>query len=198
MTTCSKTRVVGLTGGIGCGKTLVSSHLMQLGFAIVDADALTREAYEMPSVLTSLRQAFGEAFYGGQIDRQKLGALVFSDPSARARLNAIMWPALGNLAREAISRSTGRTIFDAAVLYEAGWQDTVEAVVSVLSPKEVRIERVMSRNGLTRDQVLQRMASQANDWHHVTHSDACLYNVSTIGALLRQTERVFGSSGRGE
>ena len=191
MTTCSRARVVGLTGGIGCGKTLVSSHLIRLGFVIVDADALTRKAYEIPSVLASLQQAFGEAFCEGQIDRQRLGALIFSDPSARARLNAIMWPALGTLIREAISRSTGRTIVDAAVLYEAGWRDAVEAVVSVLSPREVRVARVMARSGLTRDQVLQRMASQVDECHHVTHSDACLYNVSDVSALFRQTERVF-------
>ena len=155
--------VIGLTGGIGAGKSTVSSVLEEYGATIIDADKLGHEVYEPGSeVNCAIRNMFGEDFFdeAGFLIRPKLGALVFSDASALQKLNNIVHPAIVKLAAERAARSDGLVVMDAALLIEVGLHEICDEVWLVTVRDDVRIDRVMKRNGFTEQEVRDRINSQ--------------------------------------
>ena len=159
--------VIGLTGGIGSGKSEVSRMLRELGAEIIDADRVGHEAY-LPNTETYDRVVaeFGEEILqaNGEIDRKRLGARVFAEPGARERLNAIMHPRMYAMIEERIQRLRERgataVVLDAAILIEAGWVSLVDEVWVVTAPEETVVQRIGQRNGLPAEQVRQRIRAQ--------------------------------------
>ena len=170
-------KVIGLTGGIGAGKSTVSNILREKGCCIIDADAISHQITEKGSdTLQQLAKAFGEdiLFDDGSLDRKKLAAIAFSDEKQRRKLEdlttkrvlSLIDQTLQNLRRES---SYDIIFIDAPLLFETGADKMTDLVWLVTAEKETRIARVMERDGATRQQVLARMSSQMDDRKRETH-----------------------------
>ena len=158
--------VIGITGPTGSGKTTALMVLKKLGFQIIDCDALYYDLLKTDEALRQgLQDAFGEVFLPtGELDRKKLGGLVFNDKKALAKLNAVVFPAIdGAICRE-IDRCTGRgVVVDAINLIESGMGERCDATFAITAPPEVRLKRIMVRDGITEEYARSRIAAQKPD-----------------------------------
>lgn len=160
-------RVVGLTGGIATGKSTFAAALRARGVPVVDADALAREVVRAGSpALGEIVAAFGEGVLDpqGALDRKKLGAIVFADPEARRRLEAITHPAIRRGMLDATARlaAAGHDLvfYDAPLLFEVGLEGALDAVAVVWAPRDVQLARVVRRDGITLAEADARLAAQ--------------------------------------
>ena len=160
-------RLVGLTGGIASGKSTLAAALRALGAPVIDADQLARDAVRRGSpALQAIVAAFGPRILAldGELDRKAMGALVFADPAARARLEAIVHPAVRQGVAEASARlaAEGQAVafYDVPLLYERGLDREVDCVVVVHAPREVQVARLQARDGLTLAEAEARLAAQ--------------------------------------
>ncbi len=155
---------IGLTGGIGSGKSTVSQYLKEQGITVVDADLVSRKIVEPGSeALAEIKEAFGPEYIqpDGTLARKKLGQLVFADKNELARLNAIMSRKMGEeIERQLKDSKTEITVLDAATLIEAGYDRRVDVLWIVDTDDETRIKRVMERDGASREDVINRMNNQ--------------------------------------
>ncbi len=150
--------VIGLIGGIGSGKSSVSEILKSLGVDVIDADKVGHEAYTPDSEgWRKVISVFGQDIVGPdkQIDRKKLGSIVFSDPNEMDKLNKLMHPIIHDLVKEKIKNFSDQgvnvVILEAAILIEANWQDLTDEIWLAKANQEVVIERVQLRNNFTRE-----------------------------------------------
>ncbi len=192
------TVAIGLTGGIASGKSVISSLLAERGAVIIDADRLGHESYRAGTeTFRRVVEAFGPDIVGddGEIDRKRLGARVFGDADARQRLEAIVWPAIREMARERIEEARRRgapvVVLEAAVLIEAGWQDLVDEVWVAEVDPETAIQRLASRNGLTREQAEARLRAQLSNEERRRHADVVIENNGTLDDLRRRVDEAW-------
>ena len=191
---------IGLTGGIGTGKSLVSNILNDLGATVVNADLLGHEAY-LPGTagFDMVVDAFGDQIVGedGTVDRKKLGPIVFSSPQNMSKLNAIMHPLIRDMIQgqleEYSSNGTDVVVVEAAVLIEAGWQDLFDEVWVVTSDKETVIERLKDRNSLSREDAIARIESQMSNDERVGHSNVVISNDGTTDELADGVEQIWNT-----
>lgn len=178
----SKPLRIGLTGGIGSGKSSVAQLLGSYGAAIVDTDAISRRLTAAGGLaIPALREAFGKQVItaGGALDREYMRHLVFDDPSARRRLEAILHPMISSEAeREAASHTAARVIvFDVPLLVESGrWIDRVDRVLVVDCCEQTQIERVVRRSGWSEDAVRSVIAAQATREQRRSVADDLIVN----------------------
>lgn len=177
---------VGLTGGIGSGKSAVAAQLAAHGATVIDADALAREVVEPGTPgLAAVVAEFGERVLtpDGRLDRPKLGEIVFADEDRRARLNAIVHPLVGErstqLMDEAAASGAKVVVYDVPLLVENGLGPLYDVVVVVDAPDEVRVERVSSDRGLPREQVWSRIRAQAERDTRLAAADLVVDNSGT-------------------
>lgn len=157
---------VGVTGGIGSGKSTVCRLFAERGIAVYDSDSQAKRLMEESDTLrAALVGAFGtECYAEGRLNRGYLAGRVFGDAEALARLNALVHPAVREDFRMWAERQSGPyVILESAILFEAGFENEVDTTLAVLAPAEERIKRCMERDGASREEVLRRMASQADD-----------------------------------
>ena len=184
---------VGLTGGIGCGKTTVADMFGALGAAIVDTDQIAHSltaphGAAMPALLAEFGDDFATA--DGALDRAKMRALVFTDAGARARLEAILHPRIREATAAAAAIATGDyVVYVVPLLIESGtWRERVSRVLAIDCPEEVQIARVMARNGLSEDQVRAIMAAQVTRAQRRAAADDIILNDDGLEALRPQVE----------
>jgi dephospho-CoA kinase len=157
---------IGLTGGIASGKSTVADLLRQAGIPVIDADVLARRAVAPGSpALDAIRRRFPSVVdEQGRLDREALGRVVFSDPAARADLNAIVHPAVRRLAHEEMAEAERRgeraAVYDVPLLFEAGLEGDFDLVVVVNVPPAVQLERLMRRDGRSRQEAEDRIRAQ--------------------------------------
>lgn len=185
---------LGLTGGIGSGKSTVGQMLTERGAAIVDADAISRSLTAAGGLaMPQIEVAFGTSAVDdhGALDRGFMRDLIFQDPSARQRLEAIIHPLIGNLterqALQAEACGAPLLVFDVPLLVESGrWRQQVDAVVVVDCEESTQIQRVMARNHLDHAEVERIMAAQATRAQRIAAADWVIYNDGLDLAALRQ------------
>ncbi|MEK9659226.1 MAG: dephospho-CoA kinase [Chloroflexota bacterium] len=200
-------RVIGLTGGIGTGKSAVAAILASLGAAVVDADAVGHAAYEPGSEgFERVVALFGQDVVGpdGRIDRPALGELVFASPAALEQLNAALHPLMKQMMAERLVelRRGGQAVavVDAALLYQAGWDELAEQVWVVTAPEDVALERLEGR-GIPPEAARRRMAAQSDVRQYVARADAVIANSGSLDALRQRVETLWNEripSGGGE
>ncbi len=181
--------VIGLTGGIGTGKTQVSKFLQRHGATVINADLVGHEAY-LPHTETwrEVVSAFGRDILDDeeQIDRRKLGAIVFSDPAHLERLNSIVHPRIYDMIQDRIESHTDNgvdvVVVEAALLIEAKWTPLADEVWVVTAPQEQVLSRLTGR-GMSREQALARIESQMPQEERVGHADVIITNASGIYEL---------------
>lgn len=192
-------KVVGLTGGIAAGKSQVSSILKEMGAEIIDADLIAREVVRkgLPA-WQRIKDEFGEEYLlpNGEIDRKKLGDLVFSHANALARLNDITHPAIREVIENRINHLKkqgykGMVVVDAALLLEKGWETMVDEVWVVDAPIELRIERLMARNRISREQALARINSQMSQQERNDKANWIILNSLDVDHLRKQVELIW-------
>lgn len=157
---------VGVTGGIGSGKSTVCRLFAERGIAVYDSDSQAKRLMEESEALrAALVGAFGEECYAdGRLNRRYLAARVFGDAAALVRLNGLVHPAVREDFRAWAERQSGPyVILESAILFEAGFENEVDTTLAVLAPTEERIKRCMERDGASREEVLRRMANQSDD-----------------------------------
>ena len=189
---------IGLTGGIGTGKSLVTSFLQDQGANVINADLLGHEAYLPGTVgFEQVVSEFGEEIVGedGHVDRQKLGPIVFSDPSNMDRLNAIMHPLIKDMIQTQLDDVEGKgqliAIVEAAVLIEAGWESLFDEVWVVTADEEEIISRLASRNGLSREDSQKRINSQMTSIERSAHGDVIINNTGSVEDLKENVESLW-------
>jgi dephospho-CoA kinase len=192
-------RVIGLTGGIATGKSTVGAMLRELGAQLIDADQLAREVVEPNTpAFAELNKRFPEVFDPeGHLDRRKLGERVFSDPAERAALNAIVHPRIQQRFAEKVDelarRGVEMVIYDAALLFENGLQSQMDGVIVVISPSELQVQRLITRNGLSRDQAQARLASQMPMSEKVRQATWVIDNSGEPASTRQQVLRLWGT-----
>ncbi len=176
---------IGLTGGIGSGKSTVAAMLAERGAAIVDADAISRSVTAAGgSALSAVAAAFGASLIGadGALDRAAMRELVYRDAGARQRLEAIIHPLVGQeterQAQQAVDAGRPMIVFDVPLLVESGarWRARVDRVLVVDCDPATQVERVMARNQLPRAQVERILQAQATRAQRLGAADAVLFN----------------------
>ncbi len=183
-------RRIGLTGGIGSGKSTVAGMLEDLGAHVIDADALAREVVAPGTDgLAELVAQFGTGILAadGSLDRAALGAVVFADPAARERLNAITHPRIGARTAELVAALPDDAVLvhDVPLLAELGMQDAYDLVVVVDAPDDIRVARLMQR-GLDERDARARIAAQASRDQRLAIADVVLDNSGSLADLKAQ------------
>ena len=190
-------KVLGLTGGIGSGKSMVLSMFANLGAEVIDADHLAREVVEPGQpALEEIATAFGRDMLmpDGRLDRGKLARIIFADPVARARLNAITHPRIRErMATEMALRGSrpGLLIIDIPLLYENDRSDTVESVIVVWVDAKTQLRRLTERDGLTPDEARQRIAAQMPLDEKRARADLVVDNSGSRENTRRQVEVIY-------
>ena len=186
--------IIGLTGGIGSGKSVASDKFASLGITVVDADVASRTVVEpgMPA-LKEIESHFGSEIIAGdgQLDRTKLREIIASDAEERKWLESVLHPRIGEQIAKEISESTSPyTLFVAPLLLETNSQEMCTRVVVVDVPKEVQVERTAERDEVSTDQVEQMVSAQMERQKRLEKADDVLVNTGTIEELEKKVEEL--------
>jgi len=194
--------VLGVTGGIGSGKSTVARLLEQRGARVIDADALVRGLYSGGELPAAIAERFGREVVdaGGAVNRPALGAVVFADPAKRRELERLVHPAVR---REALARLDawraegfdGIAVLDAALLVESDFEYPLDGLLVVTAPRAARLARLEAR-GVPREEAERRMAAQAGDDEKRARADFVVDNGGTPSDLEREVDRVLRELGR--
>ena len=189
-------RVIALTGGIGCGKSLAAQYFAELGALVIDADQLARAAIERGSQGSDeVVSFFGDSILNnGDIDRRALGELIFKDAEAKRKLESIVHPFVRREFEEAVAslKADEVLVYEIPLLVETGAQDRFDIVVTVESELENRISRLRQR-GMHISEIEGRIASQATREQRVEAADFLIENDGSEDELLRQVENIWDS-----
>jgi len=187
---------VGLTGGIASGKSTVSRTLAELGAVVIDADAIVREVQAKGSPgLAAIVEAFGPEILtaDGELDRPKLGSIVFADPAKLAVLNAIVHPLVRarSQALEDGAPEGALVVHDIPLLAESGMAETFDAVIVVDAPEELQVERMIRDRGMTEADARARIAQQATREQRNAVATYLIENTGSLEDLRHQVTEVF-------
>ena len=174
-------KVIGLTGGIGSGKSTVSRLLAELGAVIIDADKVGHEAFKPDTEgWREVAAAFGRQILAadGKIDRKKLGEIVFGNPDSLERLNRIMHPRIHNMVKAQLEKyqqqRVGVVVLEAPLLIDSGWASTVAEVWVTVASGDTILRRLQKRAGLSQPESLARIRSQLSPEERVRHADVVI------------------------
>jgi len=191
-------KVIGLTGSIGSGKSTVSQFLAELGAVIIDADKVGHEACKPDTeVWREVVAAFSRRILtpSGDIDRNKLGEIVFGNPEALSRLNQIMHPRMYNVVKAQIEdyrrQGVDVVVLEVILLIEAGWTSLVDEVWVTVAPEEAVVEHLKQQRGLNEEQIRARINSQLSAEERVKHADVVINNNCSLAELRTRVEELW-------
>ncbi len=188
------TKIIGLTGGIGSGKTTVANHFIGAGIPVYIADDEARKIMQSPEILREIEKIFGSVIFKNEVlNRQKLAEIVFSNSDKLKQLNAIIHPSVkkhfGNWILN--YKNSPFVIYETAILFEGGSYKDCDKIITVTAPLETRIERVIQRDKTSRENVLKRIKMQWTDDQRLGKSDFVIENInpeitkSEVGKILK-------------
>lgn len=175
------TKIIGLTGGIGSGKTTVAGYFKEFGVPVYIADDGARNVMQSATVIEKIKEVFGEKLFDNTIlNRAKLAEIVFNDADKLAKLNAIVHPAVKQDFELWLKqhKESSYVIYEAAILFESGRYKECDVIITVTAPEEIRIERVLKRDNTTKEQVLSRMKMQWKNEDRISRSNFIINNVN--------------------
>ncbi|WP_264563896.1 dephospho-CoA kinase [Flavobacterium sp. N3904] len=181
------TKIIGLTGGIGSGKTTVAKLFSEYGIPVYIADLEARNLMQSDLILKQIHNKFGDSvFINGVLLRDKLSEIVFNDTDKLKQLNEIVHPAVKKHFKNwlADNKNAPYVIYESAILFESGSYNEYDLIINVVAPLEIRIQRVIERDKTTREKVLERVKNQWNDEQKSSKSDFILENTSLEGVKL--------------
>ena len=187
------TKIIGLTGGIGSGKTTIANYFRAKGVPVYIADDAAREITNTLEIKNAIKTEFGSAVFDKEnLNRMKLADIVFSNPEKLIALNAIIHPAVRNHFKEWISNyeNVPYIIYETAILFESGNYKNCDQIITITAPIELRIDRVMKRDKTTKEAVLKRMDSQWTDAQRISKSDFTIENI-TLKTTKQEFEKIL-------
>ena len=192
-------QLIGLTGGIASGKSAVAGRLAERGAIVVDADVLAREVVEPGTqALARIAEEFGPEVIAadGSLNRPALGALIFTSPEKRVALNAITHPAVAERSHELFAAAAAAdpraiVVYDVPLLVDAGRGDEFDLIVVVNASTETRVSRMIEYRGMTRDEALHRINSQATDTERLAIADVVIDANGTLLETLQQADALW-------
>jgi len=173
------TKIIGLTGGIGSGKTTIANYFKEMGVPVYIADDEARKLMQSKFIIEEIKKTFGDSLFEDDIlNRAKLAEIVFNDSRKLDQLNAIVHPAVKKdfVAWLEANKKYAYVIYEAAILFESGRYKDCDVVITVTAPEETRIERVIKRDKTNREQVLDRMKMQWKDEKRISKSNFIILN----------------------
>jgi len=188
---------IGLTGNIASGKSMISGMLREHGAAVLDADLVGKNvlAQNVEGALEQVRVVFGDSIFdGNQLNRHLLGNLVFGHPDLLKKLNDIMMPIMTRLiANEiaALHRTSTVVVLDAAILIEASWQNLVDEIWVVKASKNEQLERLITRDHLSRDEAVSRIEAQMPLAQKLAYADVVIDNTMDVEQTRKQVEMLW-------
>lgn len=185
------TKIIGLTGGIGSGKSTIAQLFASHGIPVYNADNEARKIMNTKSIVHQIGVEFGkEIINQGKIDRLKLANIVFKQPEKLAILNSIIHPEVHNHFKKWLTnkKKFPFIVKEVAILFETGGEINCEKTITVVAPKELRIKRVMERDKTTRESVLARMNNQWTDEQRIAKSDFVIENIDFESTKLKVEE----------
>ena len=187
-------KIIGLTGGSGSGKSTIGSAAPD-SILYIDADKLGQQILlKGKPAYNELTQLFGDVILGddGEIDRKKLGAIVFSNSEKLKLLNSVSHRYIMEETQRLVDSTDKQgVIVDGAVIIGSIMQDMCDVIVSVLADKETRIERIIARDGITREMAEKRIANQPDDKFYVANSDYIIYNNKDTQGVIKEATEIF-------
>ncbi len=181
--------VIGITGGSGAGKSFVSGVFKKEGFIVVDADKIAREIMTQSSTLkTEIEKYFGKEYIAedGQVDRRKLGAKVFAEKESRILLESLTHPKIYEEMNRQIKEGGDRVVLDVPLLIGGPVTELCDIIVSVIADREKRLQRIMMRDGISRQVAEDRINSQLTDEQYIEGSHEQIYNNGNADVLEKQ------------
>jgi dephospho-CoA kinase len=187
------TKIIGLTGGIGSGKTTIANHLKSIGIPVYNSDDQAKKILYLPETIDSLKSAFGNVVFTNELfDKDKLAKLVFNNPEQLKLLNQIIHPAVKvdfeNWLKA--NKNSPLIIKEAAILFESGSYKDCDVIISISAPQEIRIQRVIERDHLTYEEVMSRINNQWTDEMRNKKSDYVIDN-QDVEKAFTQAEDVI-------
>ena len=193
-----RTRLIGLTGGIGSGKSTVAAILRELGAEVLEADRIARQVVEPGQpAFAEIVAEFGSGVVGadGKLDRKRLAERVFADDDALATINRITHPRIGTetgrLLADASAREVPLVVYEVPLLVENGLQEGMDAIIVVDVPPELQISRALARGGITEEEIRQRMAAQTDRAGRAAVADYTIDNSRSLAETRLQTEAAW-------
>ncbi|WP_278035545.1 dephospho-CoA kinase [Flavobacterium nitratireducens] len=186
-----KPKIIGLTGGIGSGKSTIANYLFSLGYPVYIADNAGRKVMQEQEVLDAIKEKFGlEIFENNQLNRAKLAQIVFNDPVQLKALNAIVHPAVRKDFKNWLTQhqESNLVFYESAILFESGSYTDFDNIITVTAPIETRISRVLERDDTDRTQILNRMKAQWTDDERISKSDFVIENININLAKRKMDE----------
>lgn len=188
--------IFGITGGTGCGKTTALKAIESLGGVVLDCDAIYHELLKTdPCLLESINSRFPGVVENGELQRKKLGAIVFADPQALLDLNAITHAAVKAEVERRLESAPALAAIDAIELFDSGLASLCDATVAITAPLEDRVQRLMARDGISEDYARARIAAQKDEAWFRAHCDAVLENNGEKDAFATKCVDFFRSYG---
>ena len=187
------TKIIGLTGGIGSGKTTIAKYFQSFGIPVYIADDEAKKVMQSVEILKNIKKEFGNAIFDTDVlNREKLAQIVFNEPLKLEKLNAIVHPAVKQHFEEWLLQQANApfVIYEAAILFESGRHKDCDLIITVTAPIESRIERVMARDKTTRDLVLKRINAQWTDKQRIEGSDYVIQN-SSFETAKREADKIL-------
>ena len=176
--------IIGITGGTGCGKTTLLDVIREQGGLVLDCDAIYHRLLQTDKeMLSAIDARFPGTVENGVLQRKKLGAIVFADKAALLDLNAITHSAIGRELHRQLSTDPELAAIDAIALFESGLNKLCKLTVAITAPEEVRVQRLMARDGITEEYARARIAAQPSTEEFARRCDAVLHNDSTREAF---------------
>ncbi len=192
------TKVIGLTGGIGSGKSTVSQCLAELGAVIIDADKVGHEAFKPDTeAWHQVVATFGGQILtpSGEVDRKKLGEIVFNDPESLSKLNQIMHPRMYDMMKAQIEeyrrQGVDVVVLEAAVLIEANWTPLVDEVWVTVAPEATVLKRIKKQRRLDEAQTLARIRSQLPQEERIKHADVVINNAGELDEVKTKVKELW-------
>ncbi|MDI6033632.1 dephospho-CoA kinase [Flavobacterium sp. LB2P84] len=175
------TKIIGLTGGIGSGKTTIVNYFKSFGIPVYIADDEARKIMQSSEITDAIKNVFGDTvFENEKLNREKLAKIVFNNPEKLEKLNKIVHPAVKKHFEQWLLQHTAApyVIYEAAILFESGSYKNCDLIITVTAPVESRIQRVIERDKTTRELVLKRINAQWTDEQRISKSDFIIENTS--------------------
>ena len=182
------TKIIGLTGGIGSGKTTVANEFLSFGIPVYITDLEAKKLMQSDAVLDQIKAEFGSTIFdNGILVREKLSEIVFNDEKKLAKLNSIVHPAVKQHFKEwLLERQDYQfVIYESAILFESGSYKECDFIINVVAPLEIRIQRVIERDKTTRAKVLERIKNQWKDEEKSSKSDFVIENSNMEAVRLK-------------
>lgn len=187
-------KIVGLTGGIGSGKSTIAKWFIEKGIPVYDSDSEAKRLMnENSRIREQLMELFGEgAYHNGELNRKFIASKVFEDKALLEKLNKVVHPVVREDFRNwAQNQATPFVLKEAAILFESGAYKDCDYIISVVSEEELRIGRVMQRDSVPREQILNRIQNQWTDELRIVNSDFIIRNNSSLENLKSEFEKIY-------